>query len=363
MNSTIDGEEQHMTQSMNLAELADYLGGRVTGDPEITITGMGTLDHAVEGQITFLANPKYASKVGTTKASAIVLSPAANACGRSGILVDNPHLAFARLLTLFTSRKRIARGVMAGARVGDDVVMGEEVTIHPGAYVGDRVRLGDRVTIHPNVTLYEGVVIGDDVTLHSSVSVREGCRIGNRVIVHNGAVIGGDGFSYTPDGEEWFKIPQIGVVVIEDDVEIGANCTIDRAALDVTRIGRGTKIDNLVQIAHNCQIGPNCIIVAQTGLAGSVALGERVTLGGQTGIADHVTVGDDVTVSGQSGVFNNVEACAVLSGTPAIPHKLRLKSAAVIPRLPEMRKQLIELEKRMAKVEERSGRPDASRAE
>lgn len=336
---------------MNLAKLAEYLGGRVTGNPDSIITGMGTLDNAVEGQITFLANPKYAAKVETTGASAIVLSPTANTFGRNGIIVDNPYLAFAKLLTLFTTRKRIAQGVMAGAHIGADVVMGEEVTIHPGACIGDRVRLGNRVTIHPNVILYEGVQIGDDVTIHSSVSVREGCRIGNRVTIHNGTIIGADGFGYAPDGEKWFKIPQIGIVVIEDDVEIGANTTIDRAALDVTRIGSGTKIDNLVQIAHNCQIGPNCIIVAQTGIAGSVILGSHVTLGGQAAIADHVKVGDNVMVSGQSGVFNTVEAGAILSGTPAIPHKLRLKSAAVTPYLPEMRKQLLKLEKRMAALE------------
>jgi UDP-3-O-[3-hydroxymyristoyl] glucosamine N-acyltransferase len=341
-----------MAKSMKLSELADHIGGQVTGDPAVAITGLGTLDRAVDGQITFLANPKYASKINTTKASAIVFPRATDTCGRNGIIVENPYLAFAKLLTLFTSHKRISRGIMPGAHVGDDVVMGEEATIHPGACIGDRVRLGSRVTIHSNATIYEGVVLGDDVTIHAGVSVREGCRIGNRVVIHNGTVIGGDGFGYAPDNEGWFKIPQVGIVIIDDDVEIGANCTVDRAALEVTHIGRGTKIDNLVQIAHNCQIGENCMIVAQTGIAGSVTLGKHVTLGGQVAIVDHATIGDNAMISGQSGVFNNVEAGAVLSGTPAIPHHARLKSAALFPHLPEMRKKLIKLEKRMAMVEE-----------
>jgi len=341
-----------MAQEMKLADLADYLGGRVTGNPAVMINGLGTLDNANTGQITFLANPKFASKTKTTKASAIVFNESADTCGRDGIVVENPYLAFAKLLTLFTSRKRVARGIMAGAHIGTNVSMGEEVTIHPGSCVSDNVTIGKRVTIHSNVTLYEGVVLGDDVILHSGVSVREGCRVGNRVIIHNGTVIGSDGFGYAPEGEEWFKIPQIGTVIIDDDVEIGANCVVDRAALEVTRIGKGTKIDNLVQIAHNCQIGTNCMIVAQTGIAGSATLGKHVTLGGQVAIVDHVTIGDFAMISGQSGVFNNVESGAVLSGTPAIPHHSRLKSAAVFPHLPEMRKKLNRLEKRMDNFEE-----------
>ena len=342
-----------MAVAKTLQELADHLGGRVTGEPLTAIMGLGTLDSAVEGQITFLANPKYAAKVETTRASAIVMSPTAEGFGRNGIVVANPYLAFAKLLTMFTSRPRVAKGVMAGAFVGEGVTMGTEATVYPGAYIGDNVRIGDRVTIHPNVTLYEGVVLGNDVTLHSGVSVREGCRIGNRVIILNGAVIGGDGFGYAPDGDGWFKIPQIGIVIIEDDVEIGANATVDRAALETTCIGRGSKIDNLVQVAHNCQIGENCIIVAQTGIAGSTSLGKHVTLGGQVAIAGHLVIGDNAMISGQSGVFNSVAAGAVMSGTPAISHQSRLKSAAVFPHLPEMRKTLSRLGTRMAKMEER----------
>jgi UDP-3-O-[3-hydroxymyristoyl] glucosamine N-acyltransferase len=338
--------------SKTLQDLADYLGGQAVGDLSVGITGLGTLDTAVTGQITFLANPRYAAKVETTNASAIVVPANTETFGRNVIVVDNPYLAFARLLTLFTCRPRIAKGIMAGSMIGEGFAAGKEPSIHPGAVVGDGVTIGDRVTVHPNVTIYDGVVIGDDVTLHAGVSVREGCRIGNRVTIHNGTIIGSDGFGYAPHGRSWFKIPQIGNVVIEDDVEIGANVTVDRAALETTRIGRGTKIDNLVQVAHNCQIGEDCVIVAQAGIAGSVTLGTHVTLGGQVAIADHVTLGDNVMISGQSGVFNNVAAGEILSGTPAIPHKARLKSAAVYPHLPEMRKTLARLATRVEKVEE-----------
>ena len=336
----------------SLQELADLLHGSVTGDPGIRIRGMGTLETAGEGEITFLANPKYAGKVATTNASAVVLSAEANNHGRPGIIVANPYLAFAKLLTLFTTRPRTARGVMKGACVGEDVVMGTEISVYPGAVIGDGVRIGHRVTLHPNVTLYEGVVLGDDVILHAGVSVREGCRIGNRVIVHNGTVIGSDGFGYAPDEKSWYKIPQIGVVIIEDDVEIGANAAVDRAALEITRIGRGTKIDNLVQIAHNCVIGEDCVIVAQAGIAGSARLGNHVTLGGQVAIVGHITVGDNAMISGQSGVMGNVAPGEILSGTPAIPHQARLRSAAIFPHLPEMRKSLHRLGNRMTKVEE-----------
>lgn len=334
-----------------LLELADLVGGVVAGDPGIVIKGLGTLETAREGQITFLANPRYAAKVNDTRASAIVLASGVDSFGLSAIVVENPYLAFAKLLTFFTTRPRSHRGIMPGAIIGEEVAIGEEASIYPGAVVGDRVVIGKRVTLHPNVTLYDDVVLGDDVTLHSGVSVRERCRIGNRVIIHNGTTIGGDGFGYAPDGAAYFKIPQIGIVIIEDDVEIGANAAVDRAALEVTRVGRGTKIDNLVQVGHNCLIGEDCIIVGQAGIAGSTRLGKHVTLGGQVAIAGHLTVGDGAMISGKSGVMSDVAPGEILSGTPAMPHKARLRSAAVFPHLPEMRKSLAKMGIRMARIE------------
>ena len=334
-----------------LQELADHLGGQIIGDPSTMIHGIGTLDAATEGQISFLANPRYAQKVKTTRASAVILPPDADPFGHNALIVASPYLAFAKLLTLFTSKPRIAKGIMSGAFVGEGTTIGPEATIYPGTVIADGVRIGNRVTLYPNVTLYEGVELGDDVTLHAGVCVREGCRLGNRVTIHSGTIIGTDGFGYAPDGQAWFKIPQIGIVIVDDDVEIGANTTVDRAAIETTRVGRGTKIDNLVQVAHNCVIGEDCIIVAQAGIAGSSTLGKHVTLGGQVAIADHVAIGDNAMISGQSGVFGNVAPGAVLSGTPAIPHKSRLKAAAIFPYLPEMRKSLARLDNRLTKVE------------
>lgn len=337
----------------SLKELAEHLGGTVIGDENLLIKGLASLDDAREDQITFLANPKYAAKVATTRAAAVVLPPGAERHGKNAIELKNPYLAFAKLLTIFHVRRPAAKGVMDGSFVGEKVVMGEEVTIYPGAYVADGVRLGARVVIHPGAVVYEGAELGDDVTIHANVTVRERCRIGNRVIIHSGAVIGSDGFGYAPDGKGWYKIPQIGIVVIGDDVEIGANTAIDRAALETTLIGRGTKIDNLVQIAHNCQIGENCMIVSQVGISGSAKLGEHVTLAGQVGVAGHLEIGANTMVGAKSGVPGNLPANGMFSGIPTIPHREWLRSMGTVPKLPEMRKTLAAMEKRIQELEEK----------
>jgi len=334
-----------------LREIALYLGGSVSGDGEILIGGLATLDDAGEGQLTFLANPKYAGKVATTNASAVLLGEGGNAAGKNAIFHPNPYLAFAKLLTLFYTAPTAPLGVMPGAFVAEGVRMGSDVSVYPGVHIASGVTLGDRVVLHPGVVLYQGVTIGDDVTLYANVSVRQRCRIGNRVIIHDGAVIGSDGFGYAPDGRSWYKIPQIGIVVIEDDVEIGANAAIDRAALEATRIRRGTKIDNLVQIGHNCVIGEDCMIVSQVGIAGSTKLGDHVTLGGQVGVAGHIKIGDNVMIAGKSGVLGNVAPNQVLSGIPVQPHREWLKSSGLVSRLPEFRKTLNTLEKRVAELE------------
>jgi UDP-3-O-[3-hydroxymyristoyl] glucosamine N-acyltransferase len=323
----------------------------VSGDGETLIGGLATLDDAGEGELTFLANPKYAGKVATTKASAVLLPEGANPQGRNAIFHANPYLAFAKLLTLFYTAPAAPLGVMAGAFVADGVKLGADVSVHPGASIAPGVVVGDRVTLHSGVVLYPGVTLGDDVTLHANVSVRERCRIGNRVTVHDGTVIGSDGFGYAPDGNSWYKIPQIGIVVIEDDVEIGSNSVIDRAALEVTRISRGTKIDNLVQIAHNCVIGEDCMIVSQVGISGSTQLGNHVIMGGQVGVAGHLKIGDNVMIAAKSGVPGNIAANQMVGGIPAIPHREWLKAASMVPKLPEFRKTLNALEKRLAELE------------
>ncbi|HZV81170.1 MAG TPA: UDP-3-O-(3-hydroxymyristoyl)glucosamine N-acyltransferase, partial [Geobacteraceae bacterium] len=318
---------------------------------DAVVHGLGSLEKAVAGEITFLANPKYADKVGQTAATAVIMPPGGNCYGKNVIETDKPQLAFAKLLGLFYQPPSPAQGVMPGAHVSPTAELGCDITVYPGAYIGDGVKVGDRVVIHPNVTIYAGCSIGDDVTLHANVSIRERCRVGSRVIVHNGTVIGSDGFGYVPDGTKHVKVPQVGIVVIEDDVEIGANVTIDRAALEQTVIGKGTKIDNLVQIAHNVIIGENCIIVAQAGIAGSAILGNSVILGGQTGVVGHISICDNVMIGAQSGVSNNVKEPGVYSGSPTMPHKEWLKMSMTLPRLPEMRKSVTDLEKRVSALE------------
>ena len=334
-----------------LQEIAQYLDGNVSGDAQTMIGGLATLDEAGEGDLTFLANPKYAGKVATTGASAVLLPEGGNPHGRNAIFHANPYLAFAKLLTLFYTKPSTPLGIMPGALVAEGARLGADVTVHPGASIAAGVVVGDRVTLHPGVVLYPGVTLGDDVTLHANVSVRERCRIGNRVTIHDGTVIGSDGLGYAPDGDSWYKIPQIGIVIIEDDVEIGSNSSIDRAALEATRIGRGTKIDNLVQIAHNCIIGEDCMICSQVGISGSTRVGNHVIMGGQVGVAGHVTIGDNVVIAAKSGVPNSIAAKQLVAGIPAMPHREWLKASGIIPRLPEFRKTLNALEKRVAELE------------
>lgn len=340
-----------MQPTKTLKELAEYLNGTVRGDGTCRVNGLAPLEAAGADKITFLANPKYAAKVAETGAGAVLMAPGGESYGRNVIEVANPYLAFARLLTLFYVRPHPPRGVLPEACIGVGVSLGEDISIYPGAIVGDNVTLGDRCVVHPGAVIYAGVTIGDDTTIHANAVVRERCRIGRRCVIQPGAVIGSDGFGYAPDGSRYYPIPQIGIVVLEDDVEIGANTCIDRAALEVTLVRRGTKLDNLVQVAHNCQIGEDCMIVSQVGISGSTRIGNHVTLAGQVGVAGHLSIGDNVIVGAQSGVPGSLPANAGYSGTPVLPHKEWLKSMAVVANLPALKKTVSALEKRIAGLE------------
>jgi len=340
-----------MAMTRTLQELADILGGVVLGDAAHSVNGLAPLEAATSDKITFLANPRYASKVQETGAGAVLMAAGGERYDRNVIEVANPYLAFAKLLTLFYVQKHPVLGVSPQAHIGGNVSIGGDVTIYPGASVGDGVKLGDRCVIHPGAVLYSGVVVDEDTVIHANVTVRERCRIGKRCVIQPGAVIGSDGFGYAPDGSSYYPIPQIGIVVLDDDVEIGANSCIDRAALETTRIRRGTKLDNLVQIAHNCQIGEDCMIVSQVGISGSTKIGNHVTLAGQVGVAGHLAIGDNVMVGAQSGVPGSLAANAGYSGSPALPHKEWLKAMAVVSKLPEMRKSVAAMEKRIAELE------------
>ncbi len=335
-----------------LQQLADLVGGQVQGDPSLEIARVYPIDQAGEGDITFVANPKYLVKLDESRASAIIVVPGVSAPGRNLLICANPYLAFARILTFLQVPLRPVKGVMAGAHVAASVTLADAVTIYPGCVVGENVRIGSGTTLHPGVVIYDNVVIGSDCLLHAGAIVREGCVLQDRVILQPAAVIGSDGFGFAPDGSGYFKIPQVGNVVLEDDVEIGAGSCIDRAAMGVTRIRRGTKLDNLVQIGHNVDIGEDCIIVSQVGISGSSKIGRHCTFGGQAAVAGHLTIGDNVMIGGRGGATNDVASNQLLSGAPLIPHKQWLKASMTFAKLPEMRKEIHRLAKRLEELEE-----------
>lgn len=325
---------------MKLREIVKVLGCELLGRPEaaeIEITGVAGLDEAGPTELTFLSNPRYAPKVKTTRAAAIIIGRDAKPPEIPALVSDNPYLDFARALELFYTPPRPAPGVHSTAVVAGSAQLGENASIGPYVVVGERVRIGRNAVLHAHVTIYEGVEIGDDFCAHTGAVVREFCRIGSRVILQNGVVIGSDGYGFArrADGTH-HKIPQAGIVIIEDDVEIQANTCIDRAAVGETRIGRGSKLDNLVQIGHACRVGENAIICAQAGIAGSTVLGNNVVLAGQVGIINHLTIGDNVLVTAQSGVGHDVPSGEKISGSPAFDNHQWLRATALFQKLPDI---------------------------
>ena len=340
---------------MKLKDIAQTIQARLEGDGEIDIRGVAGIEEAGPGDLTFFTNPRYAPELRRTRASAVILGKGAAAAPCAMLRAAQPYLAFARAVEIFADKWRPAAGVHERAVVGSDVTLGEEASIGPFAVIGDGARIGARAIIHAHVTIGRHAEIGDDCLLHPRVSIRERVRLGSRVVVHDGAVIGSDGFGFArrADGSH-HKIPQIGGVVVEDDVEIGANTTIDRPAVGETRIGAGTKIDNLVQIAHGVTLGRNVLLAAQVGIAGSTTIEDSVTLAGQVGVAGHITIGKGVIATAQTGIPNSVDPGSFISGYPAIPNRDWLKSSAVFRKLPELRKLVADLQKRIEELE--SGR-------
>lgn len=332
-----------------LQELADMVGARAEGDSQLRIKGVANLKGAGPGDITFIASMKHAKELSDTRASAVIAVPGVDVGGRPCIRTKNPYLAFAKILTLFTPKRKTPKGVMDGARVSPEATIGLDASIYSNVFVEAGAKVGERTILYPGVYIGEGSSVGADCIVYPNVVIRESVRIGDRVIIHGGAVIGADGFGYATDAGKRFKIPQIGGVVIGDDVEIGANSTVDRGTLGDTVIGRGTKIDNLVQIGHNVVVGEDTIMVAQVGVSGSTEVGRRVVIGGQTGLVGHIKIGDGVQIGAKSGVMNDVEAGQVYSGSPAAPHAEWLKMQAALRKLPEYRKRILDLEKKLEK--------------
>lgn len=342
---------------MKLSELALLTSARVEGtENDIEIIGAAGLDEAGPEQITFLANPRYTPKVNSTRASAIYVSEEAEIDRELPVLrAKNPYLAYTRALRLFHPETYHPPLIHKSAVIDPSATIAANVWIGACAVIGPLSQIAEGVRIYPNVTIYENVTVGNDSIIHSGAVIRERSEIGQRVTIHNNVVVGCDGFGYAKDEERrWLKIPQTGRVVIEDDVEIGAGTTIDRASVGESRIGRGTKIDNLVQIGHSCTIGEDTLLCAQVGLAGSSHLGNRVILAGQAGVAGHLTIGDDVVLTAKSATSHDVAAGKVISGIPAFDNKDWLRSTAAFRRLGEMQRTIRKLEKRLAEIEQSS---------
>jgi UDP-3-O-[3-hydroxymyristoyl] glucosamine N-acyltransferase len=340
---------------VTLGELARRLECPVEGDAAIEIRRVAKIEDAGPGDLTFLANPKYASKLATTRASAVIMNGEAMAAPCAVIRSTSPYLTFARAAQVLSPDRPPAAGVHALASVAADATVDPSATVSAFAVIGSGATVGARTIIHPHAVIADGATIGDDCIVHAHVSIRERCVIGNRVILQNGAVVGSDGYGFAqrPDGSHE-KIPQTAPVVIEDDVEVGANTTIDRPAVGETRIKAGTKIDNLVQIGHGVVLGRNVLLAAQVGIAGSTVLGDNVVFGGQVGVGGHLTIGDRAKAVGQSGITNSVDADAFVSGYPAIDNSEWRRSSAVFRKLPEMRRQLRALEERLNALEEKT---------
>jgi UDP-3-O-[3-hydroxymyristoyl] glucosamine N-acyltransferase len=340
---------------ITLEEVARHVGGRVVGDGSIVLSGVAGIKEARPGQLTFLSNPKYERFLATTRASAVVVSPEHSGAGPDAtplLVAENPYVAFAQAVELF-SGTTIAppAGVHPAAVVAPSAILGTEVSIGPHAVVMDGARIGDRSVLHPGVCIGRDVVVGSDTVIHPNVSVAASSAVGDRVIIHAGTVIGSDGFGFAREEEGHRKVPQIGNVVIEDDVEIGANVCIDRATVGTTRIGRGTKIDNLVQIGHNVVVGEGALIVAQVGISGSTEVGRGVVLAGQAGIAGHIEIGDGAMVGAQSGVTKSVLPGERVSGYPAQRHSVSKRILACMRELPSLFRRVRDLERRIVRIE------------
>lgn len=340
---------------MKLFELAERTGTTIeTGSPDLEIISTAGLDIAGEGHVTFLANPKYTPQVGETKASAIFLNENIEV-GRDDIAVlraADAYVAYTRAMRLFFPEPALKTFVHPSAVIDPSASVADDVEIHANVVIGAGCSIAGGVRIFPNVTIYDGASIGSDTTIHSGVSVRENCVVGSNCIIHNNSTIGSDGFGYAKDeNKHWLKIPQTGRVVLEDDVEIGANTAIDCASVGETRIKRGAKIDNLVQIGHSCTVDEDALICSQTGLAGSSHIGKRVILTGQVGIAGHLKVGDDAVLTAKSATSHDVEPGKIMSGVPAFENRDWLRSTAAFRKLGDLVKTVREHERRLGRIE------------
>lgn len=334
-----------------LREIADLVDGVLLGDGDIEITGVTNIEDAGSADIIF-AVPPHLDKAALSSAAAVIIPNTINDFAKPAIRVENPRAAFTELLQIYTPKIVMEPGVHATAVIGNNVILGENVVIMAYAVIADHVKIGDNVIIYPHTYIGQDVSIGSDSIVYPNVTVREYCHIGNRAILHSGAVIGSDGFGFLTVEGRHQKVPQVGNVILEDDVEIGANATVDRATTGSTLVKRGTKIDNLVHIAHNVMVGENCFLIALTGIAGSTKIGNNVTFAGQSGCAGHITIGENSVFAARSAPISDVPAGSFYAGFPAKPHKEWLRGEAGINKVPDLIKKVRELEKRLAAIED-----------
>jgi len=339
--------------SYRLDDLAQRIGGEVRGDPGRTVRGVATLEDAGPHDLSFLTNPRYRRAAAASGAGAILVGAGAELAGRDLLEAREPYVALAQLLELFHPQPAVHAGISPDARIGEDVRVGRDVQVGPFAVIGDRSELGDRAVIEAGCILGRDCRVGCDTRLSPRVVLYGGTQVGARCIIHAGVVLGADGFGFATSSGKHRKVPQVGRVVVDDDVEIGANSTVDRAMLGQTHIGSGSKIDDLVMIAHGVRLGPDSLLAGQAGIAGSARLGARTTLGGQAGVAGHLELGDGVTVAAKSAVFRDLPDGAFVAGVPAIDHAVWKRSLVSLKRLPELRSRLQELQTRLAALEQR----------
>ena len=341
---------------MKLGDIAQLIGGKLEGNAseEVVISGVAPLETAQNGEISFLANTRYQHLLEVTKASAIILPKGEWNLKQPSIICENSYFGFTLLMQHFYNSVQDQKGgISSSAQITDDIELGENISIGAFVVLESGVKIGNNVRIFPGCYIGENTEIGDDTTLYSNVTIRENIKIGNRVIVHPGTVIGSDGFGFAQEKGFYHKIPQIGNVVIEDDVEIGANCCIDRATLGETRIHLGTKLDNLIQIAHNVEIGEHTVVAAQTGISGSTKVGHHCKFGGQVGFVGHITIGDYAICGAQAGITKSIKEKEFVSGYPARPHKQQLKIEAAQSRLPNLLRKVNALEKKIEQLEKK----------
>jgi len=340
-------------KTLTLKEIAASINAKLIGNPDEMITGINGIMEAGKGDLTFLANPKYKEHLPLCRASAIMVNREVTAEGVNLLQVDNPRLAYSQVIGLMYPPKLESGIVSDRAFVSPSATIGKNCTIYPNVYIGERTTIGQNTVIYPGVTIGDNVSIGEECCFKSNVAINDGCRIGNRVICNSGSVIGSDGFGFEreKDGDPHFKVPQVGIVIIEDDVEIGALCAIDRGSIKATVIGRGTKFDNLVHIAHNCQVGQDNLLMAQALLAGSVRTGRNAWFAGQAAVLDHLTIADNVKVFGRGGVMQNIEEAGLYAGFPSRPFLDWQKASAMFYKADEQRKKLTALENRVRELE------------